>query len=83
MTSPAYTHELQACLFASNCNEFINWDTRDDESWLGVDAIATLHDKNGDPKPAAYEVAARLKRFAAGAAELCATALGTESCKIG
>lgn len=70
------------CLFASNCKEFISWDTRDDESWLGVNATATLHDKDGNPKPAAHEVAARLAHYADGGAELCATALGIEMCKV-
>ena len=70
------------CLFASNCNEFINWDTRDDVSFLGVAAAGTLFDKNGNPKPAAFEVAARLQRFANGGSELCATALGTGSCRV-
>ncbi|KZV77340.1 glycoside hydrolase family 10 protein [Peniophora sp. CONT] len=73
---------LDACLFARNCNEFINWDTRDDVSWLGVDKAGTLFDKNGDPKPAAYEVAARLTRFARGDRELCATTLGIDSCRV-
>lgn len=73
---------IQVCLFASNCNEFISWDTRDDESWLGADSVATLHDKDGNPKLAAFEVAARLLRFANGGVEFCATALGAESCRI-
>ncbi|KAG8842845.1 hypothetical protein FRB96_004707 [Tulasnella sp. 330] len=73
---------LDACLYASNCNEFINWDTRDDESWLGASAAGTLFDSNGNPKPAAYEVAARLQHYANGYAELCATALGTGSCTV-
>ncbi|KZV77349.1 glycoside hydrolase family 10 protein [Peniophora sp. CONT] len=73
---------LDACLFASNCNEFINWDTRDDTSWLGTSKAGTLFDSTGNPKPAAYEVAARLAYYASGGAELCATALGTGSCKI-
>ncbi|VDB95864.1 unnamed protein product [Peniophora sp. CBMAI 1063] len=73
---------LDACLYASNCNEFINWDTRDDVSWLGADKVATLFDSNGSPKPAAYEVAARLMHFSYGLDELCATALGTGSCTI-
>ncbi|KAF8966736.1 glycoside hydrolase superfamily [Flammula alnicola] len=71
---------LDACLYASNCNEFINWDTRDDVSWLGTAAAGTLFDSNGNPKPAAFEVQARLQRYASGASELCATALGTSSC---
>lgn len=71
---------LDACLYASNCNEFINWDTRDDTSWLGTSAAGTLFDSSGNPKPAAYEVQARLQRYASGASELCATALGTSSC---
>lgn len=73
---------LDACLYASNCNEFINWDTRDDESWLGASAAGTLFDSSGNPKPAAYEVAARLQHYANGYAELCATALGTGSCTV-
>ncbi|PPQ71982.1 hypothetical protein CVT26_007138 [Gymnopilus dilepis] len=71
---------LDACLYASNCNEFINWDARDDLSWLGTSAAGTLFDSSGNPKPAAYEVAARLQRYASGAPELCATALGTSQC---
>ncbi|KAG8856418.1 hypothetical protein FRB96_006384, partial [Tulasnella sp. 330] len=71
-----------ACLYASNCFEFINWDTRDDESWLGASAAGTLFDSNGNPKPAAYEVAARLQHYGNGFAELCATALGTGSCTV-
>ncbi|KZV77759.1 carbohydrate-binding module family 1 protein [Peniophora sp. CONT] len=73
---------LDACLFASNCNEFINWDPRDDESWLGTSSAGTLFDSSGNPKPAAYEVAARLAYYAAGNPELCATAAGTGSCTI-
>ncbi|KAJ7036549.1 glycoside hydrolase superfamily [Mycena alexandri] len=73
---------LDACLFASNCFEFINWDPRDDLSWRGSAAAATLFDTNGNPKPAAYEVAARLQNFANGGAEPCATASGTSVCKI-
>ncbi|KAJ7854093.1 glycoside hydrolase superfamily [Mycena olivaceomarginata] len=46
---------LDACLYASNCNEFINWDPRDDLSWRGTSAAATLFDSSGNPKPAAYE----------------------------
>ncbi|KAG8866457.1 hypothetical protein FRB97_003965, partial [Tulasnella sp. 331] len=71
-----------ACLYSSNCFEFINWDTRDDESWLGTSAAGTLFDSNGNPKPAAYEVAARLQHYGNGFAELCATALGTGSCTV-
>jgi endo-1,4-beta-xylanase len=71
---------LDACLYASNCNEFINWDTRDDVSWLGTAAAGTLFDYEGNPKPAAFEVQARLQRFATGASELCETALGSSSC---
>ncbi|KAJ6496949.1 glycoside hydrolase superfamily [Mycena vulgaris] len=54
---------LDACLYASNCFEFINWDPRDDLSWRGTAAAATLFDSNGNPKPAAYEVAARLQNY--------------------
>ncbi|KAF9559707.1 glycoside hydrolase [Agrocybe pediades] len=71
---------LDACLYASNCHEFINWDPRDDMSWLGTNEAGTLFDSNGNPKPAAYEVAARLQRYAAGEPMLCATALGTGQC---
>ncbi|KAF9473589.1 glycoside hydrolase [Pholiota conissans] len=71
---------LDACLYASNCNEFINWDTRDDQSWIGTAGAGTLFDSNGNPKPAAFEVQARMQRFASGAPMLCATALGTGSC---
>ncbi|KAJ7620786.1 glycoside hydrolase superfamily [Mycena rosella] len=42
---------LDACLYASNCFEFINWDPRDDLSWRGTAAAATLFDSNGNPKP--------------------------------
>ncbi|KAJ7491727.1 glycoside hydrolase superfamily [Mycena galericulata] len=73
---------LDACLYASNCNEFINWDPRDDLSWRGTAAAATLFDSNGNPKPAAYEVAARLQNFAAGNAEPCSTSSGTSVCTI-
>ncbi|KAJ6468506.1 glycoside hydrolase superfamily [Mycena vitilis] len=73
---------LDACLYASNCMEFINWDPRDDLSWLGASGAGTLFDTNGNPKPAAYEVAARLQRYASGATELCATALGTAQCTV-
>ncbi|KAJ7184901.1 glycoside hydrolase superfamily [Mycena filopes] len=73
---------LDACLYASNCFEFINWDPRDDLSWRGSAAAATLFDTAGNPKPAAYEVAARLQNFANGGAEPCATASGTTVCTI-
>ncbi|KAJ7016259.1 glycoside hydrolase superfamily [Mycena alexandri] len=73
---------LDVCLYASNCFEFINWDPRDDLSWRGSAAAATLFDTNGNPKPAAYEVAARLQNFANGGAEPCATATGTGVCTI-
>ncbi|KAJ7195792.1 glycoside hydrolase superfamily [Mycena pura] len=73
---------LDACLYASNCNEFINWDPRDDLSWRGAAAAATLFDTNGNPKPAAYEVAARLQNYAAGKAEPCATSSGTSVCTL-
>jgi len=73
---------LDACLFASNCNEFINWDPRDDLSWRGTAAAATLFDASGNPKPAAYEVAARLQNFASGGTEPCATSSGTSVCTI-
>ncbi|KAJ7487995.1 glycosyl hydrolase family 10-domain-containing protein, partial [Mycena latifolia] len=73
---------LDACLYASNCFEFINWDARDDMSWIGAAGAGTLFDTNGNPKPAAYEVAARLQRYASGADELCATALGTSQCTV-
>jgi len=73
---------LDACLYASNCNEFINWDPRDDLSWRGAAAAATLFDTNGNPKPAAYEVAARLQNYASGNAEPCATASGTSVCTL-
>ncbi|KAJ6506808.1 glycoside hydrolase superfamily [Mycena sanguinolenta] len=73
---------LDACLYASNCFEFINWDPRDDLSWRGASAAATLFDSSGNPKPAAYEVAARLQNYAAGNAEPCATSSGTGVCTI-
>ncbi|KDR79605.1 hypothetical protein GALMADRAFT_93534 [Galerina marginata CBS 339.88] len=71
---------LDACLYSSSCVEFVNWDQRDDLSWLGTAAAGTLFDSSGNPKLAAFEVQARLQRFASGAPELCATALGTGSC---
>ena len=71
---------VQACLYSSACVEFINWDTRDDLSWLGTSEAGTLFDSNGNPKVAAFEVQARLQRFLSGAPMLCATALGTSSC---
>ncbi|KAJ7617346.1 glycoside hydrolase superfamily, partial [Roridomyces roridus] len=43
---------LDACLYAANCNEFISWDPRDDLSWRGTAAAATLFDSSGNPKPA-------------------------------
>jgi endo-1,4-beta-xylanase len=70
----------QACLYASNCDEFINWDTRDDESWGGGTGAGTLYDGTGKPKLAAYELQARFARYIAGRPELCATALGNSSC---
>ncbi|KAJ7096565.1 glycoside hydrolase superfamily [Mycena belliarum] len=73
---------LDACLYAANCFEFINWDARDDLSWIGAAGAGTLFDTNGNAKPAAYEVAARLQRYASGADELCATALGTAQCTV-
>ncbi|KAF7304363.1 Beta-xylanase [Mycena chlorophos] len=73
---------LDACLYASNCNEFINWDPRDDLSWRGLPAAATLFDGEGNPKPAAYEVAARFENFAAGKPEPCSTSSGTSVCKL-
>lgn len=51
-------------------------------SWLGTSAAGTLFDSSGNPKPAAYEVAARLQHYANGYAELCATALGSSSCTV-
>ncbi|KAJ6452474.1 glycoside hydrolase superfamily [Mycena sanguinolenta] len=73
---------IDACLYAANCFEFINWDPRDDLSWRGAAAAATLFDTNGNPKPAAYEVAARLQNYAAGKAEPCATSSGTSVCTL-
>ncbi|KZO99283.1 glycoside hydrolase family 10 protein [Calocera viscosa TUFC12733] len=78
---------LDACLYASNCVEFINWDNRDDTSWItpgdghGV-AMATLFDMYGNPKPVTYEIMARFAYYAQGGPELCASALGTESCTL-
>jgi len=78
---------LDACLYANNCHEFINWDTRDDTSWIkpgpghGV-AMATLFDVNGNPKPVYYELLARFERYAAWKPEMCATALGVDQCKV-
>jgi hypothetical protein len=46
----------------SECGEFI-LRLRDDLSWRGTAAAATLFDSNGNPKPAAYEVAARLQNY--------------------
>ncbi|KAJ7940829.1 glycoside hydrolase superfamily [Mycena leptocephala] len=76
---------LDSCLFSQNCNEFILWDPRDDESWL--DSIAsdgvhmgTLFDASGNPKLPYFEVLARLVNFAKGGAEPCATSGGTSVC---
>jgi endo-1,4-beta-xylanase len=51
-------------------------------SWLGVAGAGTLFDTSGNPKPAAYEVAARLQRYAGGATELCETSMGTSTCTV-
>ncbi|KAJ7219099.1 glycoside hydrolase superfamily [Mycena pura] len=51
---------LDACLYSSNCNEFLVWDNRDDESWLdgfnttGVH-MGTLFDSSGNRKLAYFE----------------------------
>ncbi|KZV88651.1 glycoside hydrolase [Exidia glandulosa HHB12029] len=77
---------LDACLYASNCHEFINWDTRDDQSWIqpkpGRATLPTLFDVDGNPKLVAYELQARFARFALGRPETCATALGTTACTV-
>jgi endo-1,4-beta-xylanase len=44
--------------------------------------LPQLFDLNGNPKPVTYEVMARLARYATGAPELCATALGTGECTV-
>ncbi|KZO91787.1 glycoside hydrolase family 10 protein [Calocera viscosa TUFC12733] len=78
---------IDACLYSSNCHEFINWDNRDDTSWItpgpghGV-AMPTLFDANGNPKPVYYEVLARFQRYAAWKPEMCATALGVDQCMV-
>jgi endo-1,4-beta-xylanase len=78
---------LDTCLFSSNCNEFILWDPRDDESWLDTIAsdgvhMGTLFDLNGNPKLPYFEVLARLLNFAQGGAEPCATSGGTSVCVL-
>ncbi|KAJ6513863.1 glycosyl hydrolase family 10-domain-containing protein [Mycena vitilis] len=51
---------LDTCLYSNNCNEFILWDPRDDESWLesspntGIH-MGTLFDANGNPKLPYFE----------------------------
>ncbi|KAJ7109189.1 glycoside hydrolase superfamily [Mycena epipterygia] len=56
---------LDSCLFSSNCNEFILWDNRDDESWLdssnttGVH-MGTLFDASGNPKLPYFEGVLRM-----------------------
>ncbi|KAJ7489894.1 glycoside hydrolase superfamily [Mycena galericulata] len=78
---------LDTCLFSSNCNEFILWDNRDDESWLdgftdtGVH-MGTLFDSSGNPKLPFFEVLARLLNFARGGQEPCATSSGTSVCVL-
>jgi endo-1,4-beta-xylanase len=72
---------LDTCLHASNCHEFLNWDTRDDESWI-TSGFPTLFDTTGTPKLAAYEVQARFQRYITGKDELCATSAGTAACKV-
>jgi len=76
---------LDTCLFSSNCNEFILWDPRDDESWLDTSAntgvhMGTLFDASGNPKLPYFEVLARLLNFAQGGGEPCATSEGTSVC---
>ncbi|KAJ7172667.1 glycoside hydrolase superfamily [Mycena filopes] len=51
---------LDACLYSTNCNEFILWDPRDDESWLDTIAstgvhMGTLFDASGNPKLPYFE----------------------------
>jgi endo-1,4-beta-xylanase len=41
-----------------------------------------MFDSKGLPKLVAYELQARLQRYASGAGELCATALGNATCKV-
>ncbi|KAJ7273526.1 glycoside hydrolase superfamily [Mycena haematopus] len=78
---------LDSCLFSANCNEFILWDPRDDESWLdtvtstGVH-MGTLFDSSGNPKLPYFEVLARLLNFAQGGAEPCSTSSGTSVCVL-
>ncbi|CAK5261809.1 unnamed protein product [Mycena citricolor] len=77
---------LDSCLYSSNCNEFLVWDNRDDESWLnafntGVH-MGTLFDAEGNPKLPYFEVLARLLNFAAGHTEPCATSKGTAFCVL-
>ncbi|KAJ6623448.1 glycoside hydrolase superfamily [Mycena sp. CBHHK59/15] len=78
---------LDTCLFSSNCNEFLVWDNRDDESWLdGFNTTGvhqgTLFDASGNPKLPYFEVLARLLNFAQGGAEPCATSGGTSVCVV-
>ncbi|KAK7015022.1 beta-xylanase [Favolaschia claudopus] len=78
---------LDSCLFSSNCNEFILWDPRDDESWLDTQTstgvhMGTLFDLNGDPKLPYFEVLARLMNFAQGGVEPCSTSSGTSVCVL-
>ncbi|KAJ7285656.1 glycoside hydrolase superfamily [Mycena rebaudengoi] len=78
---------LDTCLYSSNCNEFLLWDNRDDESWLNDFASTgvhqgTLFDASGNPKLPFFEVLARLYNFATGGAEPCATSSGTSVCVL-
>ncbi|KAJ7694173.1 glycoside hydrolase superfamily [Mycena rosella] len=78
---------LDTCLYSSNCNEFILWDNRDDESWLDTivsDGVhqGTLFDASGNPKLPFFEVLARLLNFAEGGAEPCSTSGGTSVCVL-
>ncbi|KAJ7584760.1 glycoside hydrolase superfamily [Mycena floridula] len=78
---------LDSCLYSSNCNEFLVWDNRDDESWLDsipTDGVhqGTLFDASGNPKLAHQEVLARLINFAQGGNEPCATSSGTSVCVL-
>jgi len=78
---------LDTCLYSSNCNEFILWDNRDDESWLDTVASTGIHqgtlfDSSGNPKLPYFEVLARLLNFAQGGEEPCATSGGTSACVL-
>lgn len=82
-----YGDYLDACLYSSNCNEFVIWGLTDANSWLltypgdwGVRQALPIDDQ-GQPKLNYYEMKARLRRYIAGAGEVCDSASGT-SCNL-